>query len=120
MSQLKDKIEFALTFSPKLLDRGQGLGNAITDAAELQSHLRAALCEGSSQRTPAQLATAIHEYEKEFWVRGRETVLANSENSNSLHDWETIMKRPLFVGACRREGDKIRVKRKGDSASAGD
>ena len=118
---MKDKIEFALTFWTKPLDRGQGLGNAITDAAELQNHLRAALSEDPSQRTPAQLATAIHEYEKELLVRGRETVLAKSENSNSLHDWETIMKSPLlFVGACRREGDKICVKRKGDSAGASD
>jgi 2-polyprenyl-6-methoxyphenol hydroxylase-like FAD-dependent oxidoreductase len=65
----------------KTLDRGQGLNNAITDAADFLAHLRE-----MKEHTPEELAAAVKRYEVELWPRGNEAVLASHENTNAVHD----------------------------------
>jgi hypothetical protein len=79
-------------------DRGQGLNNAITDAADFLAHLRE-----MKENTPAELAGAVHRYEKELWPRGHEAVLASHENTNAVHDWKTMMQSPLFTAGLAKE-----------------
>jgi len=83
-------------------DRGQGLGNAITDVAQLLGRLKEMM-----EQTPAELARAVQEYEKEVWPRGHEAVMANLENTIFLHNWETVMQSAAIVAGVKREGDKI-------------
>ncbi|SPQ24342.1 9bad8591-60f0-48ac-b62c-9d858c158f63 [Thermothielavioides terrestris] len=73
----------ALTFH-----RGQGLGNAITDAAELQTHLRA-----MKAHTREELTRAVAKYEREVWQRGRDVVAQNRENTLALHDWAQVTRK---------------------------
>ena len=83
-------------------DRGQGLGNAITDVAELLKLLRK-----MKEHTPAELAKVVQEYEKEVWPRGYEAVMANLENTVALHNWDMLMQSAAIVSGVKREGDKI-------------
>jgi len=85
-------------------DRGQGLGNAIADAAELQRHIQA-----MSAHTPAELAKAVRKYEEEVWVRGYDTVMGNLENTMAIHDDKKRVHSPIFVRALNQSGDKVRV-----------
>lgn len=73
-------------------DRGQGLGNAITDVAELQTRLRA-----MKEHTREELALAVDGYEKEVWKRGYHTVIENRDNTLAVHDWNKISQSPLFL-----------------------
>ena len=73
-------------------DRGQGLNNAISDAADFLAHLRA-----MKAQTPEELAAAVKRYEAQLWPRGHEAVLASHENTNAVHDWNTMMQSPLFT-----------------------
>ncbi|KAL2016598.1 hypothetical protein VTK56DRAFT_3255 [Thermocarpiscus australiensis] len=77
---------------PMTFHRGQGLGNAIADVAELQTRLRA-----MRAHTREELARAVGEYEKEVWARGSEVVMQNMENTLALHDWERITQSAMFV-----------------------
>ncbi|KAH6641878.1 hypothetical protein F5144DRAFT_565115 [Chaetomium tenue] len=72
--------------------RGQGLGNAITDVAELQTRLRA-----MKEHTREELALAVDGYEKEVWKRGYHTVIENRDNTLAVHDWNKISQSALFV-----------------------
>jgi len=92
---------------PMTFHRGQGLNNAITDAADLLQHLRE-----MKEPTPSELAAAVKRYETELFPRGKEAVLASNENTNAVHDWKTMMESPLFKGGLTREGDKIEVEKK--------
>ncbi|KAK0631243.1 hypothetical protein B0T14DRAFT_559063 [Immersiella caudata] len=92
--------------------RGQGLGNAIADAAEMLQHLRS-----MSEHTPAELAKAVQAYEKGMWPRGREAVEGNLENTLAIHDWDFVMQSPIVVKGLKKEGDKVRVA-KGDGEGA--
>ncbi|KAK4033463.1 hypothetical protein C8A01DRAFT_40065 [Parachaetomium inaequale] len=78
--------------------RGQGLGNAITDVAELQTHLRA-----MKAQTREELAMAVAKYEREVWQRGLNAVVQNRENSLALHNWEKLKQSPLFVVGVHRD-----------------
>ncbi|PMD32036.1 FAD/NAD(P)-binding domain-containing protein [Hyaloscypha variabilis F] len=89
---------------PMTFHRGQGLNNAITDAADLLQHLR-----NMKAPTPLELAAAVKRYEAELVPRGREAVLASNENTNAVHDWATMMDSPLFKGGMAKEGDRIEV-----------
>ncbi|EHK96368.1 putative Tetracycline resistance protein from transposon/Tn4400 [Glarea lozoyensis 74030] len=77
---------------PMTFHRGQGLNNAITDAADFLVHLRE-----MKEHTPAELKAAVRRYETELWPRGNEAVLASHENTNAVHDWNTMMSSPLFT-----------------------
>lgn len=50
------------------------------------------------EHTPEELAAAVKRYEVELWPRGNEAVLASHENTNAVHDWNTMMQSPLFTG----------------------
>ena len=79
-------------------DRGQGLNNAISDAASLLAHI-----QGMTEQTPTALAAAVSAFEKELWVRGKEAVEISNENSLMLHNWEMIGNSPLFkIGGKQR------------------
>ncbi|KAK4444712.1 FAD/NAD(P)-binding domain-containing protein [Podospora aff. communis PSN243] len=88
--------------------RGQGLGNAISDAAEMLQHLR-----GMAEHTPAELAKAVKRYEEGMWPRGLEAVEGNLENTVAIHNWEFVMKSPIVVKGLKKEGDKVRVNETG-------
>ena len=91
------KTKYADEISSRV-DRGQGLGNAITDVAELQTHLRA-----MKAHTRDELAKAVGEYEKEVWLRGYEVVVQNRENTMALHDWEKVSQSALFVKGVKKD-----------------
>jgi hypothetical protein len=74
------------------------LGNAITDVAELQTHLRA-----MKAQTREELSKAVLEYEKEVWQRGYEVVMENRENTMALHDWDKVTKSALLVTGVGRD-----------------
>ena len=71
-------------------DRGQGLNNAVHDAAYLGRALSAVCDDGKS------LKQAITEYEKEIVERGHEAVVSSTENSLMLTDWAKFTNSPLF------------------------
>ncbi|TAQ87030.1 hypothetical protein B7494_g4654 [Chlorociboria aeruginascens] len=100
---------------PMTFHRGQGLNNAITDAADLLQHLR-----NMKEPTPFELAAAVKRYEAELVPRGNEAVLASNDNTNAVHNWVTMMDSPLFRAGPAREGDQIEVpseKKEMDSAA---
>jgi hypothetical protein len=84
------------------LDRGQGLQNAITDAASFLECVRA-----MKEPTTKELAKAVTMYEEEMWPRGKESVLASEENTNMVHNWDDMLKSPLFVGGVVQKVEKI-------------
>ena len=88
---------FSITLTMLHIDRGQGLNNAITDAAELLVQLRS-----MKMQTHAELAAAVRRYETDLWPRGEEAVLASLENTIAVHDWTTMMQSPLFTAGVAR------------------
>ena len=76
------------------LDRGQGLNNSIHDVAGLARALKA---NGNDK------AAAVTEYEREMWPRGREAVASGNENSLSTHDWNNLLKSPLFTAGVQQK-----------------
>ena len=55
------------------------------------------------EHTPIELAGAVHRYETELWPRGHEAVLASYENTNAVHDWNTMLQSPLFTAGLAKE-----------------
>ncbi len=88
-------------------DRGQGLNNAIHDAAHLGRAL-SAHCGTNSNHTSdngQSLTDALSAYEAEVVERGREAVFSSGENSIMVHDWGQLMESLLFRhGAARGRG----------------
>ncbi|KAJ4291232.1 hypothetical protein N0V88_006232 [Collariella sp. IMI 366227] len=78
--------------------RGQGLGNAIADVAELQTHIRA-----MQAHTQEELAKAVGKYEREVWKRGRDVVMQNLQNTVEVHDWETVLQSSLVREGLQRD-----------------
>ena len=72
-------------------DRGQGLNNAITDAAEFLFHL-----QNMKAYSSEELAAAVKRYEAELWPRGNTAVFMSYENTSALHNWSAIQESPLF------------------------
>jgi hypothetical protein len=58
------------------------------------------------QHTREELAEAVMKYEEELWPRGNEAVIASKENTNMLHDWESLWKSPLFVAGVAKDAKK--------------
>ena len=82
--------------NPAPTDRGQGLNNAIHDAA----YLGRALNEHCENGTP--LTDVLASYEAEVVERGNEAVLSSGQNSVTMHDWEHLMESPMLKhGAAR-------------------
>ncbi|KAK3986103.1 hypothetical protein QBC44DRAFT_311584 [Cladorrhinum sp. PSN332] len=82
---------------PMTFHRGQGLGNAITDAAEFQK------CLSSSNNN--NLVEAVTKYEKELWVRGLEAVQINLENTIAIHNWETLLQSPIYKSGLKKDAE---------------
>lgn len=72
---------------------------AVTDTAELLQQL-----SSMTEHSAAELAAAVKRYEADLFPRGREGVIASSENSNVVHDWTTIMASPLFTDGFKKVG----------------
>ena len=81
-----------------IADRGQGLNNAILDAA----HFARRIAEMKS-KTRSALRQAVSEYEKELWVRGSEAVPSSNENSLSVHNWAELQNSPLFKAGLQQK-----------------
>ena len=71
-------------------DRGQGLNNAVLDAATFLQQLQA-----MPAKTPEAFAAATLEYEKEVWSRGKEAVESSLQNTLMVHDWSKVANSPL-------------------------
>jgi hypothetical protein len=61
------------------------------------------------EQTSEELRKAVQAFEKDLWPRGREAVLASNENTNAVHDWNTMLKSPLFTGGLSKAGDAVKV-----------
>lgn len=72
-------------------DRGQGLNNAIHDAAYICRALNAVCYEGKA------LVEAMDAYEKEVVERGYEAVISSGQNSLMLTDWSQLKDSPVFT-----------------------
>ncbi|KAJ4392256.1 hypothetical protein N0V93_005881 [Gnomoniopsis smithogilvyi] len=72
--------------------RGQGLNNAITDAASLQEKLSASKAPITRER----LTTAIAAYEAELVPRGQTAVEINNVNTVATHSWSTVLESPIM------------------------
>ncbi|KAM0799790.1 hypothetical protein BDR22DRAFT_898727 [Usnea florida] len=75
---------------PMTYHRGQGLNNAIHDAANLGGTLKSHCLDGKP------LKDALATYETEVVERGNQAVLSSGQNSIMLHDWEQVMNSPLI------------------------
>jgi len=82
--------------------RGQGLNNAILDAADFLKRLRE-----MDSHTPENLAKAVAAYDKELWVRGHDAVISSYENSLQVHDWAQLKQSPLFSIGVTRNGEDL-------------
>ncbi|KAL9604406.1 MAG: hypothetical protein Q9219_000594 [cf. Caloplaca sp. 3 TL-2023] len=76
---------------PMTYHRGQGLNNAILDAAFLCQSLN----EHHQRGKPIKETLAT--YEKEMQERGRAAVISSGENSLMVHDWEQLKQSPVFT-----------------------
>jgi hypothetical protein len=83
-------------------DRGQGLQNAVTDAASFLEYVRE-----MKEPTREELVGAVKKYEEELWPRGEEAVLASEENTNMVHDCDDMLKSQLYVGGMDRHVAKV-------------
>jgi hypothetical protein len=75
-----------------MLDRGQGLNNAVTDAAYFSRQLA-----DLDSKSPGSLSAAVSAFEEEMWQRGNEAVTQSNLNSLSVHSWEELKNSPLFT-----------------------
>ena len=74
-------------------DRGQGLNNAIYDVALLARKVK------EKGFTPE----AFSEYENEMIPRARDAVVGSKANSLAVHDWDTLLKSPLFTTGLKQK-----------------
>ena len=79
-----------------MLDRGQGLNNAIHDAAYLCRVLDMHIREGKP------LTEAMAVYETEVVERGRKAVEESAMNSLMLHEWEKMRESMLFKNGMKK------------------
>ncbi|CRG85571.1 hypothetical protein PISL3812_02618 [Talaromyces islandicus] len=82
---------------PMTFHRGQGLNNAITDAAYFGRQL-AALDTKSTE----SLSAVVTAFEEELWKRGNEAVTQSDINSLSVHNWEELKSSPLFTSGLKQ------------------
>jgi 2-polyprenyl-6-methoxyphenol hydroxylase-like FAD-dependent oxidoreductase len=81
-----------------LPDRGQGLNNAIHDAAILGQELKK-----RSVASQSDVSSAVTAYEAEMWPRGKEAVMSSHHNTTSLHNWEMLLNSPLFTAGVKQK-----------------
>jgi hypothetical protein len=80
-----------------MLDRGQGLNNAITDAAYFSRQLA-----DLDTKSPESLSAVVSASQKEIWQRGNEAVTQSNINSLSVHSWEELKNSPLFTSGLKQ------------------
>ncbi|ODM22450.1 hypothetical protein SI65_00038 [Aspergillus cristatus] len=83
---------------PMTFHRGQGLNNAILDAASLSREIA-----NLQDKSPGALRPALEAYEKEVLGRGREVVELSNLNSVSIHNWEELQNSPLFKMGLKKD-----------------
>ena len=105
--KLQCRIKLGYGSSPMLtcltsamLDRGQGLNNAVHDAANFCRALYEYTC-GVDFREEK-----ISAYEKELVERGRKAVTSSGQNSLMLHDMEKMKMAPLFISGVSRDENR--------------
>ncbi|KAL8788898.1 MAG: hypothetical protein Q9213_001421 [Squamulea squamosa] len=76
---------------PMTYHRGQGLNNAILDAAYLCRSLNTHCRDGKP------MTDVLVNYEKEMQERGRAAVISSGENSLMVHDWDKLKQSPMFT-----------------------
>lgn len=81
-------------------DRGQGLNNAILDAASLGREVAKL-----QEKTPRAVRQILPVYEKEVFERGKEAVASSNLNSLSVHNWEQLQQSPLFKMGLKKDSD---------------
>lgn len=78
---------------PMTFHRGQGLNNAIQDAALLAKKIGEV---GFGEE-------AVSQYEREMIPRARDAVVGSNENSLSVHDWTKLVQSPLFTQGLKQQ-----------------
>lgn len=87
---------------PMTFHRGQGLNNAIHDVASL-----AKLLSENGFEVPGDGSdSAVTAYEREMWQRGKEAVVGSRENTLAIHDWDKLLRSPLFQSGLKRDGER--------------
>lgn len=71
-------------------DRGQGLNNAVHDAAYIGRALKNICYDRIS------VQNAINAYDKEIVERGHDAVISSGQNSMMLVDWSQLSESPMF------------------------
>ncbi len=71
-------------------DRGQGLNNAVHDAAYMGRALNEIRYDGKP------LKNTIDAYDKEVVERGHDAVISSGQNSLMLVDWSQLKESPMF------------------------
>lgn len=75
----------------KYVERGQGLNNAIADAAQLTKHITAFI-QGEVTREDA-----INAYETEMKERAGTEVRLSYANTRMVHVWDQVMQSPIMT-----------------------
>ncbi|PKX91319.1 FAD-dependent oxidoreductase [Aspergillus novofumigatus IBT 16806] len=86
---------------PMTFHRGQGLNNAILDAARI-----CAAFDNNFDGSTNSTARLLQDYESDVWIRGKEAVELSRENTEQVHDisrWETSILKAKGASAEDRE-----------------
>jgi 2-polyprenyl-6-methoxyphenol hydroxylase-like FAD-dependent oxidoreductase len=79
-------------------DRGQGLNNAIDDAAQLVQQLK-----DVDPGSPRDIIHAIDRYDAEVQKRGKAAVLSSLENSLTMHDWSKLQQSLILTRGIKKD-----------------
>ena len=83
-----------------LIDRGQGLNNALQDASNLVD----ALTENAAR---GDLRKAIDAYEVEMRERAGKEVHISKEQATKVSNWKTLMDTPMVRLGMKRQADVV-------------
>jgi 2-polyprenyl-6-methoxyphenol hydroxylase-like FAD-dependent oxidoreductase len=89
---------------PMTPHRGQGLNNALQDAANFVSAMKDVVGNGRGLRE------AVDSYDKEVLERGTTEMGISLKQTLSIHNWETMMQSPLVKMGLRQAGKEGETK----------